>query len=281
LFQNQAKATLQGGGDRADGQDPERHTPGPNASGLHGRSATGAGYYTPPASDTGFKYPSLVDALAATHPAPEPGWVGRQWHAFQDFVRPVAQPIADWENRQWEKYAPDDVKKLAHAFAEGPRLNPFIDAPFALNEALEELDNFERQAAARQALGLPPQEPRPERGYWHNVWDMMSGNSGLQLPLTGSITSDLRLLTGTAKNARWVSTVEGGAGNSGLRPHFEKHGPEIGANTAREYDLSARQTIQDGLRFTYQDRGSGDPRVDIGIPKRVYSRLPAKMVSTS
>jgi len=46
-----------------------------------------------------------------------------------------------------------------------------------------------------------------------------------------------------------------------LREHFTKHGHEVGAATPRDYDVSARETIRRGERFTYTDRRSGLPRV--------------------
>ena len=67
-------------------------------------------------------------------------------------------------------------------------------------------------------------------------------------------------LSGIAKDAKWVKSRQGVEG-AGLRNHFQKHGEQVGAKTAREYDASARQTMQDGRRFTYRDRASGEPRV--------------------
>ena len=73
-----------------------------------------------------------------------------------------------------------------------------------------------------------------------------------------SVTERLRSLTGDAKNAKWVSSNGSG---SGLRRHFDKHGDGVGASSVREYDLSARETIANGRRFTYRDRSSNAPRV--------------------
>jgi len=67
-------------------------------------------------------------------------------------------------------------------------------------------------------------------------------------------------LTGTAKNAEWAKSEQGQEG-PGLRDHFKKHGDQVGAKTTQEYDLSARQTIQNGRKFTYTDRMTGEPRV--------------------
>jgi hypothetical protein len=46
-----------------------------------------------------------------------------------------------------------------------------------------------------------------------------------------------------------------------LQDHFEDHGWDVGAGSYIEYDYSARWTMRTGRRFTYIDRGSGDPRV--------------------
>jgi hypothetical protein len=73
-----------------------------------------------------------------------------------------------------------------------------------------------------------------------------------------SVTRQLRQLTGTARRARWVTSRQGVEG-PGLRDHFQRH-LEVGARTAREYDLSARLTIQHGRRFRYRDPGSNELR---------------------
>jgi hypothetical protein len=73
-------------------------------------------------------------------------------------------------------------------------------------------------------------------------------------------------LTGTAKKAKWAKARQGEDG-PGLRDHFQKHGDQVGAKTAREYDLSSRRTIQNGRKFTYRDRMSGEPRVGYHDPK--------------
>ena len=51
------------------------------------------------------------------------------------------------------------------------------------------------------------------------------------------------------------------ANQAKLRSHFLKHGYEVGATTAREYDLSARNTVANGTRFTYVDRSTKQRRV--------------------
>jgi len=81
-----------------------------------------------------------------------------------------------------------------------------------------------------------------------------------------SVTAQLRQLRGKANQARWVRSRQGEEG-PGLRDHFEAHGPEVGARTAREYDLSARLTIQNGRRFRYRDRATGEPRVGYWNPQ--------------
>jgi hypothetical protein len=63
-----------------------------------------------------------------------------------------------------------------------------------------------------------------------------------------------------ARDGRWPSTTPEHP-NSGLRPHFEKHGHQVGAQTVQQYNQSARQTILNGRRFTYRDRASDEPRV--------------------
>lgn len=72
------------------------------------------------------------------------------------------------------------------------------------------------------------------------------------------ITERLRSLTGDAKNAKWVSSNGSG---SGLRKHFDKHKERVGVDSVREYDLSARETIDNGRRFKYRDAHSNEPRV--------------------
>jgi hypothetical protein len=79
-----------------------------------------------------------------------------------------------------------------------------------------------------------------------------------------SLSSQLRDLKGTAKDADWVSSDGEGAG---VRGHYAKHGDDVGATSAREYDLSARKTIQDGRRFTYRDPTSNEPRVGYYDPE--------------
>jgi len=71
-----------------------------------------------------------------------------------------------------------------------------------------------------------------------------------------SVSSQLRNLTGTAKEAKWFSKSQDMEKGPGLRDHFEKHGSDVGATTAREFDLSARLTIQNGRKFSYlNDKG--------------------------
>ena len=66
--------------------------------------------------------------------------------------------------------------------------------------------------------------------------------------------------TGTAKQARWAEPVINERG-PGIRDHFGKHGDQIGASNLREYDISARLTIQNGRRFSYRDPTTNDPRI--------------------
>jgi RHS repeat-associated protein len=75
-----------------------------------------------------------------------------------------------------------------------------------------------------------------------------------------------RNLTGVAKNARWAKASQGIEG-PGLRHHFGKHGSSVGASTLKEYDLSARITMQRGRRFKYRDRGTGDYRIGYWDPE--------------
>ena len=67
-------------------------------------------------------------------------------------------------------------------------------------------------------------------------------------------------LRGTAKNSKWMSPKQGIEGPD-LRDHFAKHGDQVGAKTAREYDLSSRLTIQNGRKFSYRDPSSNARRV--------------------
>jgi len=67
-------------------------------------------------------------------------------------------------------------------------------------------------------------------------------------------------LTGVAAQARWAKSRQGNLG-VGIRNHFRSHGHQVGATTAREYDFSARYTIQNGRSFTYRDRATNEFRV--------------------
>jgi hypothetical protein len=77
----------------------------------------------------------------------------------------------------------------------------------------------------------------------------------------------LRQLRGDAKQAEWVTPQQAATEpKPGLRAHFERH-PEVGAKSAREYDLSARETIQNGRRFRYRDPTTNEPRVGYWNPE--------------
>jgi hypothetical protein len=65
---------------------------------------------------------------------------------------------------------------------------------------------------------------------------------------------------GIAKNARWAKSRQSDPG-PGLRDHFDKHGDQVGAWNAKEYDISARKTIQNGREFTYRDPTTNETRV--------------------
>jgi hypothetical protein len=68
-------------------------------------------------------------------------------------------------------------------------------------------------------------------------------------------------LKGEAKAAKWVGKPQGETGLGG-RDQFEKHGRQFGTSSPREYDLSARLTIQHGRRYRYRDRSSNEWRVE-------------------
>ncbi len=70
----------------------------------------------------------------------------------------------------------------------------------------------------------------------------------------------------TAKNAKWVSPKQGNEG-PGLRDHYNKHGEKMGFSSRKEYDESARRTIERGRKFSYRDRVSGEPRVGYWDPE--------------
>jgi hypothetical protein len=72
-----------------------------------------------------------------------------------------------------------------------------------------------------------------------------------------------------ARDGRWPSTTPDHP-NSGLQPHFEKHGRQVGAESVQQYDQSARQTIVNGRRFTYRDRSSNEARVGYWDPNTGY-----------
>ncbi|WP_243855230.1 RHS repeat domain-containing protein [Pseudomonas putida] len=75
----------------------------------------------------------------------------------------------------------------------------------------------------------------------------------------------LGLFCGVAKSSKW-NRARQNLNGPGLRDHFEKHGSQVGANSAKEYDFSARTTIQNGRKFTYRDRYTNKPRVGYHDP---------------
>uniref|UniRef100_UPI0035E430BB RHS repeat-associated core domain-containing protein n=1 Tax=Kosakonia cowanii TaxID=208223 RepID=UPI0035E430BB len=77
----------------------------------------------------------------------------------------------------------------------------------------------------------------------------------------------LGLFCGVAKKAKWNKARQNIDG-PGLRDHYEKHGSQVGATTTKEYDYSARQTIQNGRKFTYRDRYTNKPRVGYYDPEK-------------
>jgi hypothetical protein len=102
---------------------------------------------------------------------------------------------------------------------------------------------------------------------------------------SSSVTTRLRGLKGKAKEAEWVTPKQVIPGEvepgPGLRAHFEEHGAQVGAESPREYDLSARQTIQNGRRFFYNDWRSGDPRVGYWDPKTGFFTATSETRSVS
>ncbi len=46
-----------------------------------------------------------------------------------------------------------------------------------------------------------------------------------------------------------------------LDDHFADHGPEVGAGTLEDFDASAQRTVARGTIFSYEDRGTGEPRI--------------------
>ncbi|MAW79313.1 MAG: hypothetical protein CMI63_03675 [Parvularcula sp.] len=69
-----------------------------------------------------------------------------------------------------------------------------------------------------------------------------------------------RHFTGVAKQAKWQKSRQGVDG-PGLRGHFKKHGDDIGVKNAKQYDISARDTIQNGKKFKYRDRSTDEQRI--------------------
>jgi hypothetical protein len=63
-----------------------------------------------------------------------------------------------------------------------------------------------------------------------------------------------------AETARWRNAED-------LAEHAAEHGPELGLLSAAEYDASARETVRQGRRFLYQDRGTGRTRVGYFDPR--------------
>jgi hypothetical protein len=56
-----------------------------------------------------------------------------------------------------------------------------------------------------------------------------------------------------------------------LFDHFALHGREFRVRSASEYDASPQETIAIGVRFTYRDNVTGEPRV--GYFRRDTSRF--------
>jgi RHS repeat-associated protein len=69
-----------------------------------------------------------------------------------------------------------------------------------------------------------------------------------------------------AKDAKWQSSIRNVEG-PGITNHFAKHGEQVGAASRKAYDRSARDTIKNGRRFTYRDRGTGRRRVGYFNPE--------------
>jgi len=80
-----------------------------------------------------------------------------------------------------------------------------------------------------------------------------------------TLTARFHRLRGKAKEAEWVSPKQGEHG-PGLRDHAGKHGEQVGAKSVREYDLSSRETIQNGRRFKYRDPSTNEPRIGYWDP---------------
>jgi hypothetical protein len=59
-----------------------------------------------------------------------------------------------------------------------------------------------------------------------------------------------------------------------LEDHFGLHRGELGVRSVAEYDASAQDTITVGVRFTYRDRGTGEPRIGY------FDRESARFTST-
>jgi hypothetical protein len=70
----------------------------------------------------------------------------------------------------------------------------------------------------------------------------------------------------TAKKSKWVTPKQDNEG-PGLRDHYDKHGEEMGFTSRKEYDESARRTIENGRKFSYKDRKSGQKRVGYWDPE--------------
>jgi pyocin large subunit-like protein len=62
------------------------------------------------------------------------------------------------------------------------------------------------------------------------------------------------------EHAPWPSDEE-------LADHYSDHYWDVNARTIQEYDASARATIRDGTRFTYEDPKTGRPRIGYYDPE--------------
>lgn len=85
----------------------------------------------------------------------------------------------------------------------------------------------------------------------------------------------LQQMPRVARIAKWSETIQGAGDNGpGIRRHFADHGADVGAKTLREYNLSARRTIQrameDGKVFHYRDRTTRKPRVGFYDPTNEF-----------
>ena len=180
--------------------------------------------------------------------------VGRGLGSVLEGVAPI-RPVKEGE--------PSTIPEALESFKDIPK--NLVNLPGQLEEVYEK-GTAEQQIETTIVVGeslvgmLRGKPPKVKGVVAAGVGSKKADKLGKVLNVADEIAKGWSSLRGTAKNSKWVSPKQGMEG-PGLRDHFAKHGDQVGAKTAREYDLSSRLTIQNGRKFSYKDRTAGASRV--------------------